>query len=122
MENPHHDGVLRNRVGFLKAAASDAVDDGVHGVSGAGGPAVEDAHLEDLEEGGEGDGGGGGRDVVGLDDVEEGGEVNRGVDGAPFLVGVEDQRTQRSEGIDGGGIVIVFRRKVRGIEFLGATD
>lgn len=122
MEDPHHDGVFGDGVGFLEAATGDAVDDGVHGVLGPGGAVVEDAELEDLEEGGEGDGGGGGGDVVGLDDVEEGGEVDGGVDGAPFLVGVEDEGAERSEGIDGSGVETVVGGKVGGIEFRGATN
>lgn len=95
LKNVHHDGILGVRIGPLEPTGGDGVDDGVNCVLGSGGLLVEDSELENLQYGGERDSGGGGLDVVALNDVEEWGEVDGGVYGPPFLLGVEDQGTQR---------------------------
>nr|GMC46640.1 hypothetical protein Iba_chr01aCG4030 [Ipomoea batatas] len=56
--------------------------------------------------------GGGGGGLAVLDDVEKRQEVERGVEVAPFLLGVEDEGSKGFEGLGDRGVVAFLRREL----------
>lgn len=90
----HHNSIFGGGVCLLQAAASDRGDGGIYGFPGAEGSVVKDFEFEDLEDGGESQPGGGGGDFLALDDIKKRQDVHRGVEVAPFLLGIEDEGSQ----------------------------
>lgn len=104
LQDLHHDGVFRDRVGFLEAAAGDGVHGRIDGILSALSLLVEYSQAEDLEDGLEGGRGGRSGDVVALDHVQERGHVHGWVDGSPFLLRLEEHGSEGFQGLRYGSV------------------
>ena len=86
LQDPCQDGLLGRRIGDLKAAGRDGVDDGGHGLGGAWCAGPDEVKGEDLVQRRERSTRDGRPSLVGADDIEEGSEVEERLDARPTTV------------------------------------